>query len=355
MSQISFSKTWSAAEVLFAADLEAMKAAITSAVNGGLDNGNMTAAADIALSKLSDYSADATEMQTQANPYPSDVISLSTDLRGELAKLRWMIAKMMGTTYWYQGANLGIAVHTTGDLKWTIKTAADTGWILMNDGTISNAAPGAGTTRANADTAALYSLLWTNFSDALCPVSTGRGASAAADFAANKTIALPAWAGRSIAIAGTPRATNTFETIVCAALSSADATHITLDPEQKFLTTDIISGYTLLVTSGVRINETATVSSYASTTGIITIGAGLTGALGVADTFTLTKVITTRTLGQSVGKGTIIPVGNLTISGTGGTGTVAGFGSTVPSTAAGTVHEITNYSPTAFGNVMVKL
>lgn len=87
---------------------------------------------------------------------------------------------------------------TTGDVKLTIKTTADAGWVLMNDGTIGNASSGA-TTRANADTEQLFTLLWNNTANADCAVSTGRGASAAADFAANKTIALPKALGRALA------------------------------------------------------------------------------------------------------------------------------------------------------------
>jgi hypothetical protein len=90
---------------------------------------------------------------------------------------------------------------STGDLKWTWKATADTGWVILDDGTIGNASSG-GTTRANADTSALFTLLWTNFANAQAAVSTGRGASAAADFAANKTIALPKALGRLMGVAG---------------------------------------------------------------------------------------------------------------------------------------------------------
>jgi hypothetical protein len=91
---------------------------------------------------------------------------------------------------------------STGDVKLTLKTAADSGWVLMDDGTIGNAASG-GTTRANADTEDLFTLLWTNTADAQCPVSSGRGGSAAADFAADKTITLPLALGRALAAYGT--------------------------------------------------------------------------------------------------------------------------------------------------------
>jgi len=94
------------------------------------------------------------------------------------------------------------ATWTTGDAKLTLKTTADAGWVLANDGTIGNAASGA-TTRANADTEALFTLLWNNIIDTWCAVSSGRGASAAADFAANKTIALPKAVGRALAVFGT--------------------------------------------------------------------------------------------------------------------------------------------------------
>lgn len=94
-----------------------------------------------------------------------------------------------------------IGAFTTGDVKLTIKTTADTGWVLFNDGTIGNAASG-GTTRANADTSALFTLLWNNTANADCAVSGGRGANAAADYAANKTIALPKALGRALATFG---------------------------------------------------------------------------------------------------------------------------------------------------------
>jgi microcystin-dependent protein len=90
---------------------------------------------------------------------------------------------------------------TTGDIKPTIKTVADSGWVLLNDTTLGNSSSGA-TGRANDDTEALFTLLWNNTANADCAVSSGRGASAAADFAANKTIALPKALGRAMGIYG---------------------------------------------------------------------------------------------------------------------------------------------------------
>lgn len=93
------------------------------------------------------------------------------------------------------------SAFTTGDTKFTLKTAADTGWILGAYGSLGDGSSGA-TVRANADTSALFTLLWTNCSNALCPVSTGRGASAALDFAAHKTITLPDMWQRAVGVAG---------------------------------------------------------------------------------------------------------------------------------------------------------
>lgn len=92
-------------------------------------------------------------------------------------------------------------LFSTGDAKITLKTTADVGWVMADDGTIGSASSGA-TTRANADTAALYALIWNGVSNTYAPVSGGRGANAAADFAANKTIALPKVLGRALAVAG---------------------------------------------------------------------------------------------------------------------------------------------------------
>jgi len=99
----------------------------------------------------------------------------------------------------------GVDVATdfgTGDIKSTFKVTPDTGWVMLDDRTIGSASSSA-TNRANADTLNLYTLLWNNVSDADAPVSSGRGASAAADFAANKTLTLPKALGRAMMSAGT--------------------------------------------------------------------------------------------------------------------------------------------------------
>ncbi len=94
----------------------------------------------------------------------------------------------------------GFPIFSTGDAKLTLKNTADAGWIMMNDGTIGNVSSGA--TFADASAQALYTLLWNNCLDAWAPVTGGRGASAAADWAAQKPIALTKQLGRALIIAG---------------------------------------------------------------------------------------------------------------------------------------------------------
>jgi len=81
-------------------------------------------------------------------------------------------------------------IMSTGDFKWRPTSETLAGWVKANGQTIGNATSGA-SQRANADTQNLFSYLWQNFTNAHCPVVGGRGASAAADFTAGKTIQLP--------------------------------------------------------------------------------------------------------------------------------------------------------------------
>lgn len=93
------------------------------------------------------------------------------------------------------------SAFTTGDVKSTFKNVADSGWILWSEGTIGDGSSSA-SIRANSDTAALFALFWNNYNNTNAPVSGGRGASAAADYAAHKTITLPLGVGRAIGVAG---------------------------------------------------------------------------------------------------------------------------------------------------------
>ena len=94
------------------------------------------------------------------------------------------------------------AAWTTGDGKFTFKTVADAGWVLINDGTIGKTGSGA-TTRANDDTLALYQLLYANVIDTWAPVTGGRSGNSLTDFNNGRVLAIPRQLGRAIVIAGT--------------------------------------------------------------------------------------------------------------------------------------------------------
>ncbi len=87
-------------------------------------------------------------------------------------------------------------VLQTGDLKVRYGTGTHAGWVRANGRTIGSALSGA-SERANLDCQELFEFLWGE--DPNLSVSGGRGANAAADWAADKTIALPDWRGRTLA------------------------------------------------------------------------------------------------------------------------------------------------------------
>lgn len=87
-------------------------------------------------------------------------------------------------------------IIATGDIKVRYGTGSLTGFVRLNGRTIGSATSGA-TERANSDTQALFEYLWG--ADANLTVSTGRGATANADWVANKTITLPDMRGKVMA------------------------------------------------------------------------------------------------------------------------------------------------------------
>lgn len=87
------------------------------------------------------------------------------------------------------------AIFTTGMPLWMPGTGTKTGWVRLNARTIGDATSGA-SERANADVQTMYEYLYATFSDAICPVLTGRGANVAADWVAHKQLTLLDMRGR---------------------------------------------------------------------------------------------------------------------------------------------------------------
>lgn len=80
-------------------------------------------------------------------------------------------------------------VFSTGDVKWQPIQGQIVGWVRCNHRTIGSATSGA-SELASATAQNLFTFLWTNFDDTICPVVGGRGVSALADWSANKQITL---------------------------------------------------------------------------------------------------------------------------------------------------------------------
>ncbi|OSI68883.1 phage tail protein [Bradyrhizobium canariense] len=127
--------------------------------------------------------------------------SQEVDLRYNSGSTRWELQNPSNVAA-LQGA------ATTGDVKPTYKTSADTGWLMMSDGTMGSATSGADSSTVNNQ--ALFTSLFNNTSDTACPLLTSTGAAttraaqgtAAAAWAANCRMTLPKMLGRALCSAG---------------------------------------------------------------------------------------------------------------------------------------------------------
>lgn len=81
------------------------------------------------------------------------------------------------------------ALVQTGEIIFSLKSGSRAGCVRVNGRTIGSALSGA-TERANADCEALFTWYWNNHANDMAPVIGGRGASAPADWTANKQITL---------------------------------------------------------------------------------------------------------------------------------------------------------------------
>lgn len=90
-------------------------------------------------------------------------------------------------------------ILATGDMKHRLGTGPLSGFVRANGRTIGSASS-SGTELASSTAQALFEHIWANFSDTMCPVlPSGRGATALADWTANKTIGTPDFRGRALA------------------------------------------------------------------------------------------------------------------------------------------------------------
>lgn len=111
-------------------------------------------------------------------------------------------------------ARIQNAVFKTGDVKSTLRAIADNGWLMMDDGTIGN--PLSGANHLGFYLKGLYLFIWNSIANTYAPIfnSDGtvgsRGASAEADFNANKRLMLTRAIGRVMATAGQAKLSEVF-------------------------------------------------------------------------------------------------------------------------------------------------
>lgn len=147
---------------------------------------------------------------------------------------------------------------------------APSGWITLTGSsairTLGDSSSGAD--RANADTESLFSLIWNNMADAQAPVSSGRGANAAADFAAHKTITIPDPRGRAIIGTGqgsglTDRANGATGGAETHQLTTAElAAHTHTDRSVSGFGTDVASGSSYGITTSNNTGSTGSDSAH---------------------------------------------------------------------------------------------
>lgn len=131
---------------------------------------------------------------TSIGGYPKGTVLSSTIVPG----YRWLSTSENNTTDpdaggagWVQDPGQ----VPTGTPTASLSTTIPYGYVSANGTTIGNGSSNA-TGRANADTQFLFAFVWTNCTNAICPIYTSggaassRGASAAADYAANKALAV---------------------------------------------------------------------------------------------------------------------------------------------------------------------
>lgn len=130
------------------------------------------------------------------------------DIPGNLAEvcLRYNSAN---TRYELLNPAVPAGVVGTGDVKLTIKTSADSGWLLFDDGTFGSASSGSSNS-ASAANQSLFTLFFNNMSDTAAPLLTSGGGAttragqgtAAAAWTANCRMTLNKTLGRALAVSG---------------------------------------------------------------------------------------------------------------------------------------------------------
>lgn len=154
---------------------------VTLPANAGLSDGFQ-----VTIVKA-DYSPNVLTIDGNSSDTINGALTVALYQKYQSAKLTWC-STLAG---WIAEINEQTPI---GFIQACLTSVLPAGWLWLNGTTIGNASSAA-TGRANADCLGLFTILWDALSDTNAPVSGGRGATAALDFAANKRLTLPNFAG----------------------------------------------------------------------------------------------------------------------------------------------------------------
>lgn len=159
---------------------------------------------------MDSYSDTDPQMQIQTAPFPGSVTSHASNLGWEIERIRYQIAQILGTTYWYNAPSSNIAaivkdiVPIGGSILFPSATPPNSNWLLKNGQAIGRVAY-----------AALFALIGTTF---------GAGDGSTTFNIPNATDKMPIGAGNLYALAATGGAVSNTP-IITANLTDPGHTH----------------------------------------------------------------------------------------------------------------------------------
>lgn len=93
---------------------------------------------------MDSYSTTDAQMQIQSNPFPGSITSHATSLGGEIERIRFQLAAILGSQYWYQAPQFSIIgaaafLNPTGAIIVYAGIGAPTGYLACDGSAISRA------------------------------------------------------------------------------------------------------------------------------------------------------------------------------------------------------------------------